>query len=105
MALQYDSKFSLGNIITVLVLMGGLAVSWGTFTARQDEMAKEATALRQLVADHSAESARVRADQEGRIRAVEISSASMSSDLRSIQAGISRIERLLEAVSASGTRP
>lgn len=104
MALQYDSKFSLGNIITVCVLFLGLAVSWGAFTSRQDHMASEAAALRQLISEHTAENARARAEQDARIRAVEISNASMSSDLRAIQAGISRIERLLEAATSGGQR-
>jgi len=39
--------------------------------------------------------------REGRIRAVEIAQASQSSDLRSIQIGISRIEARLEKLQPS----
>lgn len=86
MAIQYDPKFSLGNIITVAVLLAGLSAGWFRLEAQVGEQNRRLEALTVSAAD-----------REARLRAVEISQASQQSDLRAIQASLARIERLLEA--------
>lgn len=81
-------QISVGNILTIvaLVLAGGMA--WGTFRA---EMAAQSNRLAVVE--------RVTADREARLRAVEITQAGTAADVRSIQAGISRIENLLDQLA------
>ena len=85
MSLQYDPKFSLGNIITVASLICGLAVGWATMRAEIVTMQAEWEKDRQD-----------RAALEVRLRSVEIAGAGTLADLRAIQQTLSRIERLLE---------
>lgn len=87
MALQWDNKISTGHILTVgAMIIAGLS---GYFDLRSGQA--------QLVADVVAMQRSSEA-REARIRAVEIAQASQSSDLRSIQIGISRIEVQLEKI-------
>lgn len=72
--------------LAVLILQFALGVMW-------------ITTLSNDVATHGKDIAEVKVDavaRESRIRALEIAQASQSSDLRSIQIGISRIEAQLE---------
>ena len=85
MSIQFDNKISLGHVISVVTILAACIMAYATLSARQETMAADVLAIK---ADAQA--------RESRIRAVEIAQAGQSSDLRSIQIGISRIEAQLE---------
>jgi hypothetical protein len=85
MALEFDNKISLGHVISVGVILIGGMVAFFDLRGEQSRLASEVAAI------SSAADAR-----EVRVRAVEIAQASQTSDLRSIQVGISKIEVQLQ---------
>lgn len=85
MALQFDNKISLGHVLSIATVLTACVLAYATLTARQEQMVVDIVTIQR-----AAES------REARIRAVEIAQAGQSSDLRSIQIGISRIEAQLE---------
>ena len=87
MSVQFDNKISLGHVISIGTMLAGCVMAYATISARQDQIAVDIVSIHR-----SAE------QRESRIRAVEISLAGQSSDLRSIQVGISRIEAQLEKI-------
>ena len=96
MALEYDPKISLGNIITVLVVLIGAVTAWNTVVSEQAKLAEKLAMVETTITARVAIRDQQMAGHEARIRAVEIAQASQSSDLRNIQIGISRIEAQLE---------
>lgn len=96
MALEYDPKISLGNIITVLVVLVGAVTAWNTVVSEQAKLTEKIAVMETTYAARVANRDQQFAGHEARIRAVEIAQASQSSDLRNIQVGIGRIEAQLE---------
>jgi ribosomal protein S11 len=90
MSIQFDNKISLGHVISIVGMLVSGGMAYATITGRQDQFAAEMHNMQR-----SSEA------RESRIRAVEISLAGQSSDLRSIQVGISRIEAQLEKIQPS----
>ena len=89
--LQFDNKISLGHIISIgLIIFGGIT-AYADLRGMQNQLAAE-------VANMS----RAAENREARVRAVEIAQASQTSDLRSIQVGISEIKA---AISKIGDAP
>lgn len=88
MGIRFDNKISTGHILTAATLF---AAGVAGFTHIKSEVARVSAEV-VLIATDSKQS-------EARIRAVEIAQASQSSDLRSIQGGIARIELQLEKLS------
>lgn len=84
MALQFDNKISLGHIISIGVIIIGGITAYADLRGQQVQLASEVAAM-----------SRAAEGRETRVRAVEIAQAGQSSDLRSIQVGISRIEAQL----------
>jgi hypothetical protein len=80
-----NPQVSVGNIIQGLMLIVAIGVAWGSVRSEQAAQSKRMEAIE-----------RITAERELRIRAVEISQAGTSSDVRAIQAGISRIENMLD---------
>ncbi|WP_323041157.1 hypothetical protein [Gemmobacter sp.] len=85
MALQFDNKISAGHLMTFAAMVFASIAAYADLRTRQSQLVAEVVAVK---ADAQS--------RESRIRAVEIAQASQSSDLRSIQIGISRIEAQLE---------
>ena len=83
--LEYDPKISLGNIVTIALVLLGAVTAWNTVVSSQAQLAEKVSVIETALGAH-----------EGRIRAVEIAQASQQSDLRAIQNGITRIEAQLE---------
>ena len=81
MTLQWDNKISLGHLISIGTVLVAGAMAYGSIRAEQDRVAGEVVALEQAQQLH-----------EGRIRAVELSLASQSSDLRNIQVTLGEIK-------------
>ncbi len=87
MSIQFDNKISLGHVISIGTMLAGCVMAYATISARQDQIAIDISGIQ-----------RASEARESRIRAVEIALAGQSSDLRSIQVGISRIEAQLEKI-------
>ncbi len=85
MSVRFDNKISLGHVISIVTVLAACIMGYATLSARQERLSADVLAMQ-----------RAAEAREGRIRAVEIAQASQSSDLRSIQIGISRIEAQLE---------
>ncbi|OJY34656.1 MAG: hypothetical protein BGP11_08550 [Rhodobacterales bacterium 65-51] len=85
MSVQFDNKISLGHVISIVTVLAACIGGYATLSARQEQLSADVLAMQ-----------RAAEAREARIRAVEIAQASQSSDLRSIQIGISRIEAQLE---------
>jgi hypothetical protein len=82
-----NPQVSVGNIIQGLMLIVAIGVAWGSVRSEQAAQSKRMEAIE-----------RTTAERELRIRAVEISQAGTASDVRAIQAGISRIENMLDSL-------
>jgi len=98
MAVHFDNTVNTGHLLTAgaMVIAVVSAAIWVQADLRR-------ITLDQARIEASVESdlASIRADsaaREARIRAVEVAQAAQSSDLRSIQTILGRIERLLEAL-------
>lgn len=89
MTVQYDNRISLGHVISIVMVLATCLLAYATLYVTQQQMAAEIVSIKT-----EAQS------REARIRAVEIAQASQSSDLRSIQIGISRIEAQLEKMQS-----
>ncbi|GHC12459.1 hypothetical protein GCM10007291_07100 [Gemmobacter nanjingensis] len=85
MPVQFDNKISLGHVISIVTVLAACIMGYATLSAQQERLSADVLAMQ-----------RAAEAREARIRAVEIAQASQSSDLRSIQIGISRIEAQLE---------
>lgn len=88
MPLQFDNKISLGHVISMVAMIAACILAYSTLSARQESLLGEMVALK---AEAQA--------RESRIRAVEIAQAGQSSDLRSIQIGISEIKAQLDRMT------
>ena len=92
--MQFDNKISFGHVVSVVLMLGGGSAVYTRIVAQQEAIStRQAQSAAEIVSINRAADAR-----EGRIRAVEIALAGQSSDLRSIQVGISRIEAQLEKI-------
>lgn len=85
MTIAYDHRISLGHIISMVTILASCFLAYATLYVTQQSMQAELSTIK-LEAQA----------KEGRLRNVEIAQASQSSDLRSIQSGIVRIETTLE---------
>lgn len=88
MSFEFDRKISLGNVITIGVVLFGAVGAWFTLVAGQQVLSREMIQVQSNVSAH-----------ESRIRSVEIAQAGQSSDLRSIQIGISEIKAALGKIN------
>jgi len=91
---QFDSKISIGNLITIIVVVVG---ALGSYFTMYGSINNHETTLRR----HAEQIAR----QETRIQTAEIVGAGQASDLRNIQSGITRIENALDRLSRERVRP
>ena len=89
--LQFDNKISLGHIISIALILFGGVTAYADLRSSQNQLATE-------VANMS----RAAENREARVRSVEIAQASQTSDLRSIQVGITEIKA---AINKLGTMP
>lgn len=83
---EMKNWITLGNLITIAVLLAGLIAGWVRLESQVSEQNRRMDGI-----------TAASTDREVRLRAVELTQASQSSDLRAIQASLGRIERLLES--------
>jgi hypothetical protein len=85
MPLEFDNKISLGHVISVGVILIGGMVAFFDLRGQQSQLASEVVTI-----------SRAADAREVRLRSVEIAQASQTSDLRTIQVGIGKIEAQLQ---------
>ena len=97
MSVQFENKITLGNVVTVLAMVFGLGSGWMALKAQQEAMDKRITSVQEQVVTNRALSDARASSSDGRLRALEVSQASTSADLRNILNVLNRIERQLES--------
>jgi hypothetical protein len=88
MNLRWDNNISLGHVISIGTILVAGSVAWGALSAEQDRLATEMVGVKQDQQAH-----------ESRIRSVELSAASQSSDLRNIQVTLGEIKVTLDRLA------
>lgn len=96
MSVQFENKITLGNALTIGALVFGLGAGWVRLEERQEAMDKRITSVQEQVVTNRALSDARNSSSDGRLRALEVSQASTSADLRNILNVLNRIERQLE---------
>lgn len=99
MPFEFDRKMSLGNLITIGVVLFGAVGAWFTLVAGQQQLNRDIIKIQTEFSARKVEQERQIDSHESRIRSVEIAQASQSSDLRSIQIGISEIKAALGKIN------
>lgn len=84
----FNPQISAGTVVQLIAFVVLISLAWGTLRAEQTAQDKRLSAIEESSSQ-----------REARVRAVEISQAGTASDVRSIQAGISRIENLLDQLA------
>lgn len=95
-SLQLDNKITTGNIATIAVILVTAGIAWGNLSNAVEMQATRTDAIEALIASRTNARDQQIAGHEARLRAMEISSASQSTDLRNIQIGISEIKAQLD---------
>ncbi|WP_322889300.1 MULTISPECIES: hypothetical protein [unclassified Yoonia] len=99
MAVTFDNRVTMGNLLTIGAMVVGLSIGWATIEARQEALERRMemleTAHREKVQESNARAAAV----DARLRSLEVAQASQSSDLRAIQAGIDEIKAALNRLA------
>lgn len=99
MAITFDNRVTMGNILTIGAMVVGLSIGYANLQGQQAAQERRLESLevsqRERVADSNARALAV----DGRLRSLEVAQASQSSDLRSIQAGINEIKQALDRIS------
>ncbi|GLS87678.1 hypothetical protein GCM10010873_26520 [Cypionkella aquatica] len=96
MRLEYDPRITLGNLITIGLIAAAALTAWNTVVSQQAILAEKIAVIETSIAAKTFNRDQQMTQQEARLRAVEIAQATQSSDLRSIQNGINRIEAQLD---------
>lgn len=100
MALDIENKITTGNIITIAVMLVSAGMAYAQLTNSIASVAARTEALENVLNTRGALRDNAIAAQESRIRLIEVAQAAQSSDLRSIQVGIGRIETKLDRLEA-----
>lgn len=98
--LEFDPKFSIGNIVTILSVIIMVAGQWFTVLNRQTALDGKMASIEQTIAQGRADRIAAISAHEARIRQLEIGMASQTSDLRNIQQGISEIKAQLDKIAS-----
>lgn len=99
MAIQYDNKFTLGNIITIGTMIAGLAIGYANIQAQQVSDARRLEDLETRVQDAIDTQLSHEREFEARLRSVEVAQASQSSDLRNLLIGVNEIKVSLDRLT------
>ena len=100
--MQFESKITLGNVLTIIALVLGLSVGYSNLESRLSTQAEKVAAMDQTIRERILLSDSRAVATDTRVRAVEIMQASQTSDLRNIQVGINDIK---SAVERLGNKP
>jgi len=91
MSVEFDNKISLGHMLSVGAIAVAGLVAFFDLRGDTQQLASEVATIRQDAGQIKQNAG----NSESRIRAVEIAQASQTSDLRSIQIGITEIKTAL----------
>ena len=97
MSVQFENKITLGNALTLAGILFSLGAGWKALEAQQEAVDKRITSVQEQVVTNRALSDARNSSSDGRLRALEVSQASTSADLRNILNVLNRIERQLES--------
>ena len=97
MSVQFENKITLGNALTIAALIFGLGAGWVRIEEQQKALDTRIASVQEQVVTNRALSDARNSSSDGRLRALEVSQASTSADLRNILNVLNRIERQLES--------
>lgn len=89
----------MGNILTVGAVLVTVITGWVRMDASQTKLAEKIATIEANIAQKTISRDKQNEVMESRMRAVEIAQAGQSSDLRSIQIGISEIKAALGKIN------
>ena len=95
---KIDNRMSIGNIITLIVVLAGFAVAWGAMTERGDQTRENLTEIRETLRQEVTTRREGQASLESRIRALESSQARADERFNSVLQVLGRIEARLERI-------
>lgn len=97
---KIDNRMSIGNIITLVVVLVGFAVAWGTMTERGDQARENLTEIRETLRQEVATRRDAQSALESRVRALESSQARADERFNSVLQVLGRIEARLERIES-----
>ncbi len=109
--LKFQPEITWGNILTMVAMIAAIFWSYSEMTAEQRVQSNRTAALEvsmqarvalieATIRERSANADADRTAKDARIRALETQASGFAADLRGIQAGIGRVERAIEQLSA-----
>lgn len=97
--IEFDKRVSMGNILTVGAVLVTVITGLVRMDASQTKLAEKIATIEANIAQKTISRDKQNDIMESRMRAVEIAQAGQSSDLRSIQIGISEIKAALGKIN------
>ena len=97
---KIDNRISIGNIITLFIVLAGFAVAWGTMRERGDQTRENLTEIRETLRQEVATRRDAQGALEGRVRALESSQARADERFNSVLQVLGRIEARLERIES-----
>lgn len=97
--IEFDKRVSMGNILTVGAVLVTVITGWVRMDASQTKLAEKIATIEATIVQKSISLDKQNEFMESRMRSVEIAQAGQSSDLRSIQIGISEIKAALGKIN------
>lgn len=98
--IEFDPKISIGNLVTIGIVLIGVITAWNTMVNRQAALTEKMAAIEQTVAAGRADRVAAMAAHEARIRSVELAQAGQTSDLRNIQATLGEIKVQIDKIAS-----
>ena len=99
MAIEFENKFTIGNVLTVAAMVAGMFWSYSQLQSEQVRQADRLQVLELSVTSMAASAKASDAATDGRVRSLEVAQAAQSSDLRNIQSGINDIKSAIVSLS------
>ena len=98
--MQFENKVTLGNVLTMLALVLGLATGYSSIASQLATHSSRLSSAEQIQRERIVISEARAATTDIRLRSSEIAIAGQSSELRSILLAMARIETAIEKLAA-----
>lgn len=95
-----NMSFSLGNIITIITLIVGIAIGWGKTTSTINEMQQ----LRSMDLKRIEKVEQVNETMQYRVFSIEKQNIEFKIDLQYIKAGVTEIQAVLKQKSSNNSK-
>ena len=105
MPIKFENSISIGNMGTLGVLVVSFVVGWTQMQAQLINLAEKVAAQEAATKERISVTTVDRAEKDSRLRALEVQASGFGSELKNIQAGISRIENNLDNLIENGGKP